>query len=167
MFGNIGMGELIIIAGIALIVIGPEKFPEFAKIALRAYRDLRGYVDDIKSEMANEIKPVKQELSKLSSYNPEEYLENVTKLVSALDTSEQPKKEDSTKIEEPAASTSDTPPGDWSGHDPYETPKQETTTPVESAPTTAEATPSSKPTAYEEAAAQTQSATTTSKETAD
>jgi Tat protein translocase TatB subunit len=93
MFGNVGMGELIIIAGIALVVIGPEKFPEFAKIALRAYRDLRGYVDDIKREMAEEMKPVQRELRQLSQYNPEDYIENVAKAVAAIDDPEEAKQE--------------------------------------------------------------------------
>ena len=48
---GIGMGEMIIIAIIALVVIGPEKFPDFAKIALRTMRDLRGYVDEIQGEV--------------------------------------------------------------------------------------------------------------------
>jgi len=33
MFGSIGFTELILIAGVALMVLGPEKFPEFAKMA--------------------------------------------------------------------------------------------------------------------------------------
>ncbi len=85
MFGNIGMGELIIIAGVALVVLGPEKFPEFAKIAMRAFRDLRGYVDDIKREMASELKPVQNEIRKLSQYNPEDYVENLAKAVASID----------------------------------------------------------------------------------
>jgi sec-independent protein translocase protein TatB len=38
---GVGFGEMIIIAGIALVVIGPEKFPEFAKIVLHTFRDVR------------------------------------------------------------------------------------------------------------------------------
>jgi len=93
MFGNLGIGELIIIAGIALVVIGPEKFPEFAKIALRAYRDLRGYVDDIKREMAEEMKPVQRELRQLSQFNPEDYIENLAKAVAAIGNPEEAKQE--------------------------------------------------------------------------
>lgn len=85
MFGNLGMSEIMIIAVIALIVLGPEKFPEYAKIALRAYRDFRGYIDDIKHEMANELKPVKDEIQELSRHNPEEYVENLAKAISAVD----------------------------------------------------------------------------------
>ena len=121
MFGNLGMGELIIIAGIALVVIGPEKFPEFAKIALRAYRDLRGYVDDIKREMAEEMKPVQRELRQLSQYNPEDYIENVAKAVAAIDDPEEAKKEGP---DSPASSQEE------SHSDPYKEPAADIPSPV-------------------------------------
>lgn len=71
---GIGIGEMIIIAGIALMVIGPEKFPDFAKIAVRTIRDLRGYMEDIQSEVNKELAPVKKELEKLNKIKPEEYI---------------------------------------------------------------------------------------------
>jgi sec-independent protein translocase protein TatB len=79
MFGSIGMSEIVIIFGVALVVIGPEKFPDFAKIAMRTFRDLRGYVDEAKAEIAKEIKPVKEEMRELSKHKPEEYLDALTK----------------------------------------------------------------------------------------
>jgi sec-independent protein translocase protein TatB len=82
-FGNLGLSEILIIAAIALVIMGPEKFPEFMKIALRAYRDFRGYIDDIKHEMAEELHPVKRELQQLARYNPEEYVESLAKAVSS------------------------------------------------------------------------------------
>ena len=60
MFG-IGFPEMIIIAGIALVVIGPEKFPDFAKIVMRTIRDIRGYVDEARQEINKELKPMKKE----------------------------------------------------------------------------------------------------------
>jgi sec-independent protein translocase protein TatB len=78
MIGNLGMGEMLIIAVIALVVMGPEKFPEFAKIALRAFRDVRGYVDDVKREMTNELRPVRRELDQLARHKPEEYIDRLT-----------------------------------------------------------------------------------------
>ena len=59
----------------ALVVIGPEKFPEFAKIVARAFRDIRGYVDDAKREISKELKPVEKELREISRYDPEDYVE--------------------------------------------------------------------------------------------
>lgn len=76
---GIGIGEMILIAGIALVIFGPEKFPDFAKIVLRTVRDLRGYVDDIQGEISKEIKPVKRELEQLGRYDPEKYIDALTK----------------------------------------------------------------------------------------
>jgi len=75
---GIGFGEMILIAGIALVVIGPEKFPDFAKIMLRTIRDLRGYMDEVKHEVAKELRPVQKELQHLSRYDPETYLNALT-----------------------------------------------------------------------------------------
>ena len=83
---GIGFGEMVLIAGIALVVIGPEKFPDFAKLVIRTIRDLRGYVDDIKLEVAKELKPIKDELNPLkkemntlSRIDPEKYIDSLTK----------------------------------------------------------------------------------------
>lgn len=75
---GIGFGEIVIIAGVALIVLGPEKFPDFAKIVLRTVRDLRGYMDDVKSEISKEIRPIQNEIKSLSRYDPETYLDAVS-----------------------------------------------------------------------------------------
>ncbi|MDQ1256549.1 MAG: Twin-arginine translocase TatA/TatE family subunit, partial [Candidatus Hydrogenedentes bacterium] len=74
---GVGFGEMVIIAGIALVVIGPEKFPEFAKIFLRTVRDVRGYVDEAKRDIAKELKPIQKELGDLSRYKPEEYIDSL------------------------------------------------------------------------------------------
>jgi len=74
---GLGTLEILVLAGVALIVMCPEKFPEFAKIVVRTIRDLRGYVDEVKSDLAKEVRPVKDELRKLSSYRPEEYLDSL------------------------------------------------------------------------------------------
>jgi len=75
---GIGMGEMIIIAIIALVVIGPEKFPDFAKIALRTMRDLRGYVDEIQGEVTKELKPIKREIDKISRES-QSYIDKLSK----------------------------------------------------------------------------------------
>lgn len=71
---GIGFFEMVVLAVIALVVMGPEKFPDFAKIVIRTVRDLRGYVDDVKTDLAKELKPVKKELDKLSRYDMNTYL---------------------------------------------------------------------------------------------
>ena len=74
---GVGFGEMVIIAGVALVVIGPDRFPDFAKIVLRTVRDLRGYVEEAKRDITEELKPVKKEIEDLSRHRPEEYLESL------------------------------------------------------------------------------------------
>lgn len=75
---GIGFTEMVLIAGIALVVIGPEKFPDFAKLVIRTVRDLKGYVDEVKVEVGKEFKPLKKELESLSRIDPEKYIDSLT-----------------------------------------------------------------------------------------
>lgn len=75
---GVGFTEMVIIAGIALVVIGPEKFPDFAKLLIRTIRDLRSYVDEVKTEVGKEFKPLKKELDALSRIDPERYIDSLT-----------------------------------------------------------------------------------------
>lgn len=75
---GIGFTEMVVIAGIALVVIGPEKFPDFAKLVIRTIRDLRGYVDEVKMEVGKELKPLKKEMDALSRIDPEKYIDSLT-----------------------------------------------------------------------------------------
>lgn len=75
---GIGFSEMVLIAGLALVVIGPEKFPDFAKLVIRTVRDLRGYVDDVKSEVTKELTPLKKEVDSLSRIDPEKYIDSLT-----------------------------------------------------------------------------------------
>lgn len=77
MFGNIGMTELLIIAGVALIFLGPDKFPGHAKIAMRFIRDIRTYWDEAKRDIMEELKPIKKELRELERYRPEEVIDRL------------------------------------------------------------------------------------------
>ena len=49
MFG-IGMPELLLILGLALIVLGPKKLPELAKTLGKGLAEFRRATDDLKSE---------------------------------------------------------------------------------------------------------------------
>jgi sec-independent protein translocase protein TatB len=80
---NIGIGEVILIMAVALVFLGPEKFPVVAKTVLHAYRDLRGYYDEVKGEVIKELNPVKKELSELSRYKPEDYVESLAYTVAS------------------------------------------------------------------------------------
>ncbi len=55
MFGSIGFPELILIFIVVLLVFGPKKLPEFAKLLGKTLRELRSTIDDAKSAIEDEI----------------------------------------------------------------------------------------------------------------
>lgn len=68
MFG-IGIQELIIIAVIALIIVGPKKLPDLAKTLGKGLRDFQkaadGVTDDLKQTMQNDDKPKDNDLKEV------------------------------------------------------------------------------------------------------
>jgi sec-independent protein translocase protein TatB len=54
MFG-LSFGEIVIIAVLALLLLGPERLPEAAKTLGKGLRDLRRATDDIKNQVEREI----------------------------------------------------------------------------------------------------------------
>ena len=74
---GIGMGEMIFLAVIALVVLGPEKFPQYAKMFLRAFKDFRGYMDEVKTDVAREINPIRRELDKINRTDPEKLIDTL------------------------------------------------------------------------------------------
>ena len=89
---GIGIGEMILIAGIALVVIGPERFPGFAKVVMRTIRDVRGYVNEAKHEIEKELNPIKKEVNTLTRYNPEQYIDKLAGAVTKADADEEKQK---------------------------------------------------------------------------
>ena len=55
MFGSIGFPELILIFIVVLLVFGPKKLPEFAKLLGKAVREFRSTVDEAKAAIEDEI----------------------------------------------------------------------------------------------------------------
>lgn len=55
MFGSIGFPELVLIFIVVLLVFGPKKLPEFAKLLGKAVREFRSTVDEAKSAIQDEI----------------------------------------------------------------------------------------------------------------
>jgi len=53
---DIGFWELIIIALVALVIIGPERLPEFARDAGRWVRKIKGFIQSAKREVEKELK---------------------------------------------------------------------------------------------------------------
>jgi sec-independent protein translocase protein TatB len=67
---GIGMNELIVIAVLAAIILGPERLARFAREAGKFIRNVKNYfsslTDELKSELEviDEIKKVKKDLKK-------------------------------------------------------------------------------------------------------
>ena len=61
MFG-IGLPELLVIAVLALILIGPKKLPDLAKSLGKTLGELRKATDDVKETLLEEIKPIQDEM---------------------------------------------------------------------------------------------------------
>jgi sec-independent protein translocase protein TatB len=54
MFG-LGFGEIVIIAILALLLLGPDRLPEAAKTLGKTLRDVRRATDDIKGQIETEL----------------------------------------------------------------------------------------------------------------
>ena len=55
MFGSIGFPELVLVFIVVLLVFGPKKLPEFAKLLGRTIREFRSTVDQAKAAIEDEI----------------------------------------------------------------------------------------------------------------
>lgn len=55
MFGSIGFPELLLIFIVVLLVFGPKKLPEFAKLLGQFLREFRSTVDKAKSAIQDEV----------------------------------------------------------------------------------------------------------------
>jgi sec-independent protein translocase protein TatB len=62
---DIGFSELLVIAVVALLVIGPERLPKVARTAGHLFGRLQRYVNDVKSDIQRELEL--DELKKLRS----------------------------------------------------------------------------------------------------
>jgi Tat protein translocase TatB subunit len=89
MFG-IGMPELLLILGLALIVLGPKKLPELAKTLGKGLAEFRRATDDLKEEFRQMEREVDDTADKSTADkpNPQEPLSQTAK----NDTSPEPEK---------------------------------------------------------------------------
>ncbi len=60
---NIGSGELILIAVVALLVLGPSRLPEFARGISKFIREFRKQTDDVRHVVEREFYRMDQDLS--------------------------------------------------------------------------------------------------------
>lgn len=58
---DIGFQELIMIAVVALVVVGPKRLPELAKTAGKVFADLKRSFDGVKAQVNAEMKEVEKE----------------------------------------------------------------------------------------------------------
>ena len=56
MFGNLGMGELIVIFTIALLIFGPRKLPELGKSLGRSLAEFKKASNELKNTLEEEIR---------------------------------------------------------------------------------------------------------------
>ena len=66
---DIGPGEFIGLAVVALIVLGPEKLPRYAADAARMLKQVRRMASDARNEVSRELGPEMKDLS-LTDLNP-------------------------------------------------------------------------------------------------
>ena len=69
MFFDIGPLELIALAVIAMLVLGPDKLPRYAADAARVLRQVRRMANDAKTEVSRELGPELQDIS-MADLNP-------------------------------------------------------------------------------------------------
>jgi len=55
MFGSIGFPELLLVFIVVLLVFGPKKLPEFARLLGKVVREFRSTVDQAKSAIQDEV----------------------------------------------------------------------------------------------------------------
>ena len=79
---DIGFSELLVIAVVALLVIGPEKLPKVARTAGIMFGRLQRYVNDVKADIQREVEL--DELKKLRSQF-EDAAKSVEQSVSEVD----------------------------------------------------------------------------------
>ena len=69
MFFDIGPLELVALAVIAMLVLGPDKLPRYAADAARVLRQVRRMANDAKAEVNRELGPEFQDIS-MADLNP-------------------------------------------------------------------------------------------------
>ena len=65
-FFGVGPLELVVIAVLALVVLGPERLPGVISQTMKVIREVRGYASQVQDELQNELRDVKEEFSGLS-----------------------------------------------------------------------------------------------------
>ena len=91
---GIGIFEIALIAGVALMLLGPEKFPGFAKVSVRTFRDIKKYMAEAQREIATELNPMKKELESFKKVDVEGYIDKLVADVEKSDSTGEATDED-------------------------------------------------------------------------
>jgi len=75
-FFGIGISELVMIAVIALVVLGPERLPSTMRSIAKFLQQVRGIYDELTSQFSEELKP-------LQDLNPQKMLQEFTDQLTA------------------------------------------------------------------------------------
>jgi sec-independent protein translocase protein TatB len=123
---DIGFSELLVIAVVALLVIGPERLPKVARTAGHMFGRLQRYVNDVKADIQREMEL--EELRKLRS-EFEDAARSVQESVHEVDKQVRAVEDDLNKevagAVDPAAATGALPPPVPEGADRADRPKTE------------------------------------------
>ncbi|MGZ4618968.1 MAG: sec-independent translocase [Frankiaceae bacterium] len=88
--GDVGSGEILLLALVAVFVFGPDRLPKLAKDLSRALRQVRGMANSVRDEIRDEVGPEIADFD-LSTLNPKTFVtkhllsdEDVSSLDNAL-----------------------------------------------------------------------------------
>ena len=72
-FGDIGSGEILLLALVAVFVFGPDRLPKLAKDLGRALRQVRGMATSVRDDIRDEVGPEIADFD-LSTLNPKTFV---------------------------------------------------------------------------------------------
>ncbi len=104
MFG-IGMTEMVLIAALALIILGPKKLPDLARSLGKGFAEFKRATNELKSTIDLEIKAEDERHNKeVMTRNEEKIPDNGDEALSRLDPVEEETPDSSIAVEEPELS---------------------------------------------------------------
>lgn len=72
-FGDVGSGEILLLALVAVFVFGPDRLPKLAKDLGRALRQARGMANSVRDDIRDEVGPEIADFD-LSTLNPKTFV---------------------------------------------------------------------------------------------
>ena len=72
-FGDVGSGEILLLALVAVFVFGPDRLPKLAKDLGRALRQVRGMANSVRDDIRDEVGPEIADFD-LSTLNPKTFV---------------------------------------------------------------------------------------------